>query len=336
MKSQLVNRWKTESGVLLAQQIRKTLMAGEPLEKIDGIEKNGYRLDLRGITLSELEDEQTIKAGEHQAIFKAGILKLKNNVFDAIDFSFSTISYAQIQKCKFSNCVFESVIAKELEISASDFIDCVFKKVNFYCSFMNKNIGSNSGSYVNCTFDEANLTETSFRFPTIKNCVFKNCKLSATNFDGSRFDNCKFIGKVDSPLFKGYSVYAVKSILWIFNRIDPKMYPNKMLNVDFSEAEMKGVSFSHGIDLTTCIFPKGDQYIFIKNLNGTMTNVRETIATEWEDDEQERGLRLIDNLFYDKRKQDQQMDFIDTLFTGNYDPEFDKIFFDLIKNNLRD
>jgi len=334
MKAQLINRWKSGDGFILAQQIKSSLLNGEPLDKLNGIEKIGYHLDLRGITLSELEKEHLLESGNHRASFKTGSLKIKKTQLDAVDFSFSTLSYAQITKCKFTNCIFESTVAKGLEITASDFENCAFKKSNFYSSFMNKNIGVNSGSFINCQFEEVNLVETSFRFPLINNCVFKNCKLSATNFDGSRFENCKFSGKVDSPWFRGYSIYAMKSILWLFNRVDPRQYPNHMINIDFSEAEMIGVSFSDGIDLTKCVFPKGEQYILITNLEQVMLRVRRVIDTKWEDEDRDIGLRLVDNFFYGQKKQQQQIDFIDTVFTGNIAQERTEKIFHLIKCNL--
>src|SRR5690554_5840592 len=120
---------------------------------------------------------------------------------------------------------------------------------------MNENIGRNSGSFKKTEFIETNLEECSFCFPLIEHCFFKNCKLYATNFNGSRVSNSKFAGLLDSPIFCGHPKRINKSLFLLFNRINPKGYFNPMLNVDFSEAKLIGVSFINEIDLNKCIFP---------------------------------------------------------------------------------
>lgn len=332
-KQELVSRWKDYEGGIILKEIINCLNMRIPLSSVDGLKKHLGRWDLRGAKLSVISDVQKIEAAGHKVVQKFGSLKVRDNVVESVDFSFSDISYSVWEKCSISNCLFEGTKAKELCVIASNFLNCSFKKTNLSYSFMNKNIGTDSGAFIAVSFEEANLSECIFCFPIVKNCRFQNCNLIATNFDGSRMANCQFIGEVNSPWFRGYSTTAQKSLLGLFNRVEPKKYPNEMENVDFSKANLVGVSFSHSIDLSECIFPKGEDYILINDLKYTMEKVRYIIESEWKGEDKRKGLVLIDNVYFKKDKQDQLLDIIDTFPIASSDVEFDNKFFNLIRSN---
>lgn len=334
IKQELVKRWNSPEGQALLNGIKKCLSCKIPLSSVAGLQKYLGRWDLRGAKLSEINDERKIEAGGHSFIQKFGSLKVRSSIIESVDFSFSDISYSVWEKCNISNCLFEEVSAKEIHIVASNFLNCNFKKANLAYSYMNKNIGTDSGSYIGVSFDEANLSECIFCFPIIKNCRFLNCNLKATNFDGSRMENCQFIGEVNSPWFRGYSTTAQKSLLGLFNKVDTKKYPNRMQNVDFSEAKLIGVSFSNSIDLSKCIFPEDNDYIIINNLKYTMEKARYIIESEWQGEDKRRGMLLIESVYFKKDKQDQSKDIIDTFPISTCDIEFDNKFFGLIRSSL--
>lgn len=336
VKKELISRWRTEAGQKLLKEILSTMRKNKNLNHVLNLEMIDNRWDLRGAVLSIVESEKTIGNQDHLLNQKFGTLKLKHAELENIDFSYAEINYATFQECSFNNCLFTETRAEELRIYATDFNNCEFLKTNFSYSFMNMNIASHSGSYMNCKFTKTNLKECVFSFPIVDNCFFQDCNLYATNFDGSRLRHVKFKGKVDSPWFKGFSISADKSLFLIFNRINPRDYPNEMVNVDFTEAELRGVSFSDSIDLTQCHFPENEMYIYIENLNQLMSKVRLAIEQNWTGENKRKGLALLDDVYFTKHKTNQNQDFIDMFPIPTSDADFDELFFGLIKTMNRD
>jgi uncharacterized protein YjbI with pentapeptide repeats len=334
-KHELKKRWLSNNGKQTNAEVLKCLERGIPLFNVKSLEKYCGRWDLRGAKLSTLEKEKKIKAGDYGTILKYGSLKLKNVAINSIDFSYADISYSYWRRVTIENCLFEETEAKEIRIVASNFDNCVFRKTNLFCSYLNQNIGDDSGSFINIEFIESNLSKCRFYFPIINNCSFIDCNLIETDFDGSRFSNCKFKGELDSLWFRGYSTKARTSIAGLFNRINPRKFKNLMYNVDFSEAtKIIGVSFSDGIDLSQCYFPKDENYLFIENLQETFTQVKKVVNDEWYGEDKRKALAIIDKVYLTPNKKDQLNDLIDKfiLTDEGKDVDFGDKFFYLIKN----
>lgn len=312
-KKELIDRWSSPDGIILLKEVAKALKKNRPLTEVPGLDLVDDRIDLRGAILSTIEKQQTIGTKEHSLTLKTGTLKLKNATIEDIDFSYADISYGLLQESTITNCLFKETVAKEMDIYATDFERCKFEKTNFAYSFMNKNVAGNAGSFKNCRFFKTNLKETIFSFPIIDNCFFEDCKLYGADFDGSRMRNVTFVGEVDSPFIGGYSWTAQKSLFWIFNKIEPKDYPNLMQNVDFTRANIKDIMFQREIDLSGCKFPNDGDFILIKNVSKLFPKLRDFILKNWEGEELEQGLSLVDNLYFGPKKQGMTADVISTL-----------------------
>lgn len=310
-RKELIDRWFTPDGLILLGKVINAFSRHGSLNDIEGLSKIENRWDLRGAPLSDVVKETTIGNVEHQLKLKSGSLKIKNYCFDQVDFSYAEISNGELYKCTFQNCEFTGTQAKEMHIYACNFDRCEFQGVDFSYSFINKNIAADAGSFTNCSFYKVNLKECVFTFPIIENCVFEDCKLYACNFDGSRLRNVRFIGKVDSPWFNGYSIKADRSVFWLFNRVDPKELPNLMYNVDFSEAELLDVAFGYNIDLSNCIFPKDEErYLYINHLREVSIRSIEIIRNTWKDRDREIALDLMEGIYFSKSMQDQKSSFV--------------------------
>lgn len=310
-KKEFINRWYTAEGAALLSKIFNAFSRKASLSEIQGLSKVDNRWDLRGAPLSSVLNETTIGNSEHQLSLKSGSLKVKNYCFDHVDFSFAVLDHCELYQCKFQNCEFTGVQGNGMHIYACNFDNCTFERTDFSYSFINKNIYKDAGSFTNCKFLKAILKECIFTFPKIEDCLFEDCNLYACNFDGSRMKNVKFIGKIDSSWFNGYSKKADKSVFWIFNKINPKELPNPMYNVDFSDAELFYVAFSNGIDLSNCIFPEDQtRYLYIQHLREVNIRAIEIINTKWEGRDQEIALNLMNTIYLSDSKLDQKTNFI--------------------------
>jgi len=243
----------------------------------------------------------------------------------------TVIGNSKFIKCKFIKCNLSKYKFTNCEFEDCDFINC-----NFYESFLALNKNYDSGRFLKCLFLECNLAKASFNFPIIDECEFRNCNLNETNFDGSRFSNTKFIGLLDSCFFRGYSIYATSNSLFSFSKFDATLLANQMINVDFSSSKMVGVSFTDKINLSSCLFPKGDRYVFISNLNLTVNKVLEVIESSYVDGYQrETAIKIIKFVHYNKNKQEQQSDFIDSFVAEEMSDEDEGVslkVFNLIKS----
>jgi uncharacterized protein YjbI with pentapeptide repeats len=317
--AKLKNRWNFDEWLNIKKAILNALSTKSPIENISGMSEIANRMDLRGLEL--------ISTREDKLCFKKSILK-------NVDLSYSDLRFIEWDKCIFENVYFEGSNLKQSTFTSSKFINCVFKKTNISVSYLASSWGLDSGHFIDCQFIESNLSESVLHFPVIENCIFASSNLHATEFDGSRFKDCTFGGLVDSPFFRGYSRYTENFLGKYLGGYNKKKHCNKMINVDFSQAVMRDVVFSDGIDLTKTKFPQGEEYIFIKDIASTFKRVRKIIDTSWEGEDKRVGLFLIDNWYYSKNpnKLEQASDFIDAISREESFPDLAPKFFRLIRD----
>ena len=329
-KTKLIKRWETKEGKILRKKILGALKRRKKLEKVKDLKLVSGKYDLRGIKFPQPGEIIFFRTFAH--LNKPFILK--NLELNNIDFSFADLSYIVWINCVFNFCFFKSSKMKNIDLINCEFYNSIFINCNLSDSFLNLNRGKDSGIFYNTNFVQSNLRRSSFRFPIIENCLFDSNDLFEVDFDGSRFKNCKFRGRMDSVWFKGYSIYARKSILGIFQRVNPQKYPNKMENIDFSEAKLIGVDFIHGIDLNKCIFPKSDDYLIVKNLNETYKRALEIIEKDWVGEDKRIGKGYVTKIFFRKEKHNMNLDIIDkySITDEGKDTDFGEKLFRLIKS----
>lgn len=233
-------------------------------------------------------------------------IHFKDCKFSNCDFKRKIIFECVFERCEFSKCTF-----KESELVACKFTGCNFSGCDFQNSFPSNNIGSNAGEFINVNFVKCNFKGVYFYFPIIENVKFDQCNIDHTNFDGSRLKNVTFIGKMEGVWFRGYSIFARKSFLGIFNRVNPKKYRNKMDNVDFTQCKIEDASFSHGIDLSKTRFDPNANALYIENPKSFYEKVIEVIKSEWHDEDKQKGLKMMYGIFYNEKKWEQPNDYVD-------------------------
>lgn len=250
-KKNLTDRWTTNERQVLLATIVNFLSSQKPLDDIKGIQKIDDRFDLRGISFpKEYADYEYKDKRMHQVV---GSLKFKNTRIENIDFSHANIQNTEWKNCLFKNVKFHSTQMEQLRVTNCNFENVEFLNTRLSYSHLNIRTGKKSGSFKNVTFKKSNLNETRFSFPTIEDCSFEDCNLYAADFDGSRLKNCKFIGEVNSPMFRRHSIREFEPN-FLLNQVDKTKFTNEMDNVDFSAATLKYVTFSKDLDLTKCKF----------------------------------------------------------------------------------
>lgn len=317
---QLIDRWTTDKWAAIRKRIlanpRKILAILRDHPKIDG------RIDLRGLVFVEnLKDSRPL------------ILRRLN--WESVDLSYADLRGTWWTKCNVKDSLFSRTDFRQVHIEASNFSDCIFSRCDFRDAYLNMSCRSESGSFENVVFHRSNLCRVIFGFPILRNCSFENCKLSTTMFSASRFYNTKFVGPIESAFFNGKLdppfgwfeklIYARKKYS-IFNPME---------NVDFSQAELKDVSFLNGIDLRKCEFPKGDNCLLITNPARTYKIAAELVRNTWNGEDQRHALILI-KIYNANESLGKPVDFIDIFLPSDNGKRLDlgRKFFETLREAM--
>lgn len=239
-----------------------------------------------------------------------------------------------IERTTFKGCQFENVNFSGSKLEGVRMEDCVFRKSKFVGAFMRPSSEKKDDGVIRTTtFTECDLSKFGIGPVIIDKCLFDKCRFLETQ-SSARYSDVRFIGKIKDTWFRGFPLQG-KKLSWLDKLFAPKRDPkkrNRMINVDMSKAQLDGVFFTDGIDLSTCTFPEQDGYFRVDNFSQVFKKVRETISTDWQSPYKENALSAIDRLYFDDHKTDMDIDFIYTGFEfSTFPTDFKSRFFGLIK-----
>jgi len=217
------------------------------------------RLDLRGI---QLPAKGAYTPGVTIGASFSPSLPLQNKVastcFNSVDLAFVNLSGRWIQDSKFTNVLFLRSNLERISVHSTHFIKCVFDQTNFDGA----GIAYSGTRYEHCVFKKVKFSTTAFACAEFDDCTFEECKFNNADFCGCSFERCTFIGKVHDVWFRGHypSVPDKPEIYNDFVRKFGSARPNKMKDVDFSNAALSDITFSDECDLSTCKLPH-DEFV---------------------------------------------------------------------------
>jgi uncharacterized protein YjbI with pentapeptide repeats len=131
---------------------------------------------------------------------------IENKIFDKIDFTVQPMAKTEFEYCVFKNCDFADSDLSEMVFLECQFLDCnlsltkisktAFRDVKFNACKMLGLLFYNCNEFgLTATFDNCNLTHSSFYKRKIKKTLFINCRLHEVDFTDcdlseSIFDQC--------------------------------------------------------------------------------------------------------------------------------------------------
>ena len=279
-------------------------------KSLDGLnlKRKESKWDLTNISIPEPKIVNQLDNKNYSVKIPEKLFHFNDVVLHNVDLSYSKLDFSIWENCTFDNVLFTKSSLKNNKLIGCQFKNIVFENANLTDTLLGGYDGLNSGSFYKVVFIKSDMRRTYYSFPKFEYCQFNNCNLKEVNFEGSRFFNCSFKGKLDSVFFCGFPQYLPEDILLKLK--GNKIY-NPMENIDFSQAELFGVSFSNSIDLSSCIFPNSDNYIFIKSFPKTYETAKEYIKLKWKGNEKAIALNLIDNIYLSKSNVNNKNDFLD-------------------------
>ena len=251
------------------------------------------RWDLRGISLDiSLPKQIDLPGGQ---VFD--VSKIQNrNLFHKVQFRDFDFSYANLDGAYFEDCLFENVLFQEARGYAVDDKGSVFRNVDFFkASWRGATLGFDGARYEHANFQHADLRGIRCYRGYFIDCDFSEAKLVDTDFRASHFIRCKFKGQLKKIWFRGYYSHTDDEATF------GKTEPNPMEDVDFSEADLREVSFTGDIDLSRVIPPQDGKHILYQDWPGTLVKAQREVQNKWEGVFQEQALGKIRSLSMIKR-----------------------------------
>lgn len=137
---------------------------------------------------------------------------INDTVFEKINYSETTLAKGEYDNCTFVNCVFLDSDLSNVNFTECEFIDCDLSNVNLKhtvfndssfskCKLVGTQLNDCSDFLFSVTFNECNLSLSSFYKVRLKGTKFKACILHQVDFteadmSNSSFDNCDFKGAI--------------------------------------------------------------------------------------------------------------------------------------------
>lgn len=207
-------------------------------------------LDFRGLQLSQKAE-------------------LRRVSFAHSDFGASVFKGIWLERCVFSDSIFEAASFQKVAEHGSTFTNCNFLK----SSFRNAVIGFRGTRFDRCTFDAVDFRETGFIRPEFDDCAFYHCKLDGCDLNGASFERCRFVGALNEVWFRGGFRHP--------NEVERYGQPrlNKMLNVSFESAVLREVTFSNECDLSTVHPPVDDRHALFDHWPDRLSNLQAQCAS---------------------------------------------------------
>lgn len=264
MNPALVARWSVEVNPLTTEKLLKKL----ELTSLENINESPFGLvnglvDLRGFPF-------------HLSP------KIKNKDFEGVDLSGSSFRGVWLEGCNFKSIKFDHSNLAQLKDHRNQFENCSFLKA----SFTSAGLGYRSSSYTQCFFEETDFRKTVFIAARFNSCRFSRAKLKGIDFYASSFDECVFLGRMEDVWFRGcYPSPRDENEFGAARK-------NMMRKVSFADAELIGVNFTGGCDLSSIILPAYGEYRRYENWRDRLAKLAE-VSSKWPVNEQKEAQIFI-------------------------------------------
>jgi hypothetical protein len=186
-------------------------------------------------------------------------------------------------------------------------------------------------------------SQKEFLKTTFENCHFDHLIYSDIKLVDVTFLRCKFTHVfMESFYAKDISIVGCE-ILSMSLRGDRKITERKLFQIPF-DRKIESVKFENtrieelvlggNLQIVNCDFPKGENYLHIKEPFKIYSKCKNYIAKNWEGEKKRLGLIEIQKFFLDKQVEKQNEDFIAYAYNSDLDSDVNgtiKSVFTLVK-----
>jgi uncharacterized protein YjbI with pentapeptide repeats len=242
-------RWRTPDGGRLAREVWSRLLSGKPLGGL-GLGEHEGRVDLRGITGPTPE---RLEASETQGWVVqelGGLLKFDGVSLADLDMSGGRLDSFRFFRSRIANCRFDETRCQDWRLWAVDVTDSSFVGADLRKAVLGAWYEGRGDTYRQVNFSGANMRSIVCPAATFVDCNFGTADLVNVEFQSTSFVRCRFAGRLRDVVFYDHG----------FNTGKPD--PNLMVDVDFSDAELRMVEFRR-LNLDRVKLPNDDDHLVI-------------------------------------------------------------------------
>jgi uncharacterized protein YjbI with pentapeptide repeats len=243
-------RWMADVPALTSEFVHELSANGRAAFRTSPFGENAGLADFRGFPLHAAQ-------------------KLSKKTFDGVDLTGASFDGAWLQDCTFRSVKFERASLKGVKDHGNRFEGCSFEKASFFGA----GLGYRQSMYSQCMFEETDFRRATFLAARFHSCQFVKAQLKGLDFYASSFTGCSFTGRLDGVWFRGE--YPSLTDAAEFGDAER----NIMRDVSFSDAELIGVNFTGGCDLSTIVLPKLGEYRLYRNWRARLLQLAEACPT---------------------------------------------------------
>jgi hypothetical protein len=254
----------------LTSEIWQRLWRGRALDDLP-IPLHQGRRDLRRLKLPEKKPAaKKFSFGLWTLAQRSGMAAVQRTTWENLDFSGSHLADLQLTKMQVVNCVFDRCKLQNSRIWASAFVDCSFVSANLRNAALGAVEDEIRNSYLRVDFSRADMTGTVYTATAFEQCSFRFTKISGVDFQTSTFKDCVFEGELSDVMFhrRGFE--------------GERFPPNEMINVDFSRAQLRDVSF-RGLTLERVTLPEDEHHLVIEDYGALLRDLVPTLRQQGDD-----------------------------------------------------
>lgn len=237
----LSDRWSTETGQALAEEVIARLIARRPLDGLELAEHEG-RVDLRYLPAPAPKRLERFETQGWSVQRLGNLIELTGASLEGLDLSGAQLQSFRFFDTRINNCRFDGANCRDWRLWASEITDSSFTKANL----AEAAVGTSRYQGRRNVWRRVDFSGSDFRIGVSDEAVYEDCdfsgaKLDKVNFGQCAFVRCRFAGKLNETVFDGRD-------------LSDQPAPPQMDAVDFSDAFFSDVEFA-GFDLEAVTLP---------------------------------------------------------------------------------
>ena len=269
-----VTRWSAAGGEELRDEVLGRLLAGGSLNDLGLGERDG-RVGLRGLRLPPPERLHAYRKRGWVIEELGGLLVLRGLHLADLDLSGGSLEGLRFFATTVANCRFDDARCQDWRLWATDVEHCSFVGADLRKAVLGSWYENRENVWRHVNFTGANLRGIVSTAATFEDCDFSDAHLAKIDFQSSGFVRCRFAGLLREVIFYDHGHKTGKA------------KPNRMIDIDFSGADLRMVEFRH-LDLDRVTFPNDASHLVVKNYRCVLERALSALAA----DESSRARRL--------------------------------------------
>jgi len=240
-------RWTSLEGAALAEEVFSRIAARRSLDDLKLGQHNG-RVDLRGIALPEPHRSGEVAVGRLTYTTLSGLRELRGVAIDGVDCSDATLPSLRIFDTTIANSIFDRARCRDWRLWDVHVSAASFQGTDLRGSVL----GALGDSYTNVDLRGADLRGIMSVEADFTDCDFSGAKLAKIDFGSTGFVRCKFAGELREVTFWDHASRTRSS----------KAEPNRMEDIDFTEAKLVWVDFRR-LNLDRILLPTSPDHVIV-------------------------------------------------------------------------